>query len=146
MAYDADADLDSQPSDLGVTLTSLENVALCDVIVLAVPVSCFEEILTLIAPICRPGSTVVDVGSVKMQPALAMEQILPSHVNVVATHPLFGPESASVELAGLKNCCLPCPGKSSQIAFKLLPKTASIWRLSKQRLKNMIGKRLPFRV
>ena len=115
LAHDAATDLENQASDLGVTLTTLENVALCDVIVLAVPVSSFEEILTSIAPICRSGSTVVDVGSVKMQPAFAMEQILPPHVNVVATHPLFGPESASDGIAGLKIAVCPVRGNRHRV-------------------------------
>jgi prephenate dehydrogenase len=45
---------------------------------------------------------VLDVGSVKAVAAAAMRDGLPAHVAIVATHPLFGPQSARDGLRSLK--------------------------------------------
>lgn len=109
-AYDTAPDLTAQAAELGVTLASLEAVAQCDVIVLATPVSRCTEIVTSIAPFCRPGALVVDVGSVKVRPAEVMARHLPGHVHIVATHPLFGPESSRNGIDGLKIAICPIRG------------------------------------
>jgi len=109
-AYDTSSGLTDRATELGVTLTSLEAVAQCDVIVLATPVSRCAEVVTSIAPFCRPGALVVDVGSVKIQPCEVMERILPDHVNIIATHPLFGPESARNGIKDLKIAICPIRG------------------------------------
>jgi prephenate dehydrogenase len=51
-------------------------------------------VLAAIAPHLRPGATVVDMASVKVEPMRWMEELLPPGVSRVGTHPLFGPESA----------------------------------------------------
>lgn len=109
-AYDTSSDFTDRATELGVTPSSLEAVAQCDVIVLATPVSRCAEVVTSIAPFCRPGALIVDVGSVKVQPCEVMERILPEHVNIVATHPLFGPESARHGIEGLKIAICPIRG------------------------------------
>src|SRR3954468_5305901 len=53
----------------------------------------------------RPGSLVLDVGSVKVQPGL------PSYVDIVATHPLLRPQSASSGISGLKIAVCPVRGR-----------------------------------
>jgi prephenate dehydrogenase len=109
-AYDTSPHRTDQAAELGVTLSPLEAVAECDVVVLATPVSRCEEIMTLIAPLCRPGALVMDVGSVKVEPSDVMTRLLPKHVNIVATHPLFGPESARRGIKGLKIAICPIRG------------------------------------
>ena len=42
----------------------------------------------------------MDVASVKLATAIAMEQFLPDNVEILATHPMFGPQSAADGLAG----------------------------------------------
>lgn len=100
---------------LGVTAASLENVAQCDVIILATPVSICADVSALVAQHCRPDAMVIDVGSVKVEPAQAMEANLPEHVNIVATHPLFGPESARDGIAGLKIAICPIRGRGHRL-------------------------------
>ncbi|MDB6175888.1 prephenate dehydrogenase [Paracoccus sp. Z330] len=89
---------------------SLTEAAACDIIVLAVPLPQFEPVLRQIAPHLRPGATVMDVASVKIGPAEAMERILPGHVEIIATHPLFGPESARDGIAGHRIAWCPLRG------------------------------------
>ncbi|PJI84638.1 prephenate dehydrogenase [Yoonia maricola] len=109
-AYDPRSDQRDVAAELGVTFTSLQAVARCDVIVIAAPVSSFEDVLTSIATVCHPGTLVIDVGSVKVHPSDLMEKYLPDYVDIVATHPLFGPQSACDGIEGLKIAVCPIRG------------------------------------
>lgn len=86
---------------LGVRAGPLSDAASCDIVVLAPPVAAINAVVAAIADHCRPGALVIDVGSVKMKPAQVMLEKLPSDVHIVATHPLFGPQSAADGIAGL---------------------------------------------
>ncbi len=96
----------------GVEPADLATVARCGVVVLATPVSQFESVIRQIGPHLRPGTLVLDVGSVKVIPAEIMLRGLPAHVDIVATHPLFGPQSAAKGLTGLKIAVCPLRGGS----------------------------------
>ena len=80
---------------------SLRDAAFCKIVVIAVPVQQMEKVLRAIAKIVRPGTLVIDVGSVKMKPAKLMRDILPAHADAVGTHPLFGPQSGKKGIKGL---------------------------------------------
>ena len=97
-------------NQLGVRLTSLHIVAQADVVLIAAPVSAFEQVVSEIAVACKPGALIVDVGSVKVAPAEIMQRLLPHHVDIVATHPLFGPQSAATGIAGLNIALCPIQG------------------------------------
>ena len=96
---------------LGVRLLSLHAVARADVVLIAAPVSSFEQVVGEIAVACKPGALIVDVGSVKVVPAEIMRRLLPKHVDIVATHPLFGPQSAMTGIEGLKIAVCPIQGR-----------------------------------
>jgi len=93
-----------------VMLTDLPSAANCPVVILAMPVNRLEESVAAINPYLRLGSLVVDVGSVKMVPVEIMRRGLPEHVDIVATHPLFGPQSARDGINGLKIAICPIRG------------------------------------
>lgn len=109
-AYDPVADLERTERIHGVTLTSMEQVARCNIVILATPVATLDRVVAMIAPHLRPGALVLDVGSVKVGPADIMQRDLPMHVDIVATHPLFGPQSARDGIAGLKIAVCPVRG------------------------------------
>ncbi|MDR6432092.1 prephenate dehydrogenase [Brucella pseudogrignonensis] len=109
-AYDPVASLDNVAGALSVTLATIEDAAGCDIVILATPVSTLEDVVKAIAPHLRPGALVMDVGSVKVGPASIMLKGLPDHVDIVATHPLFGPQSARNGIAGLKIAICPVRG------------------------------------
>lgn len=88
----------------------LAEAARCDIILLAVPLSRLEAVLHAIAPHLRPGAVVIDVASVKVRPAELMQAILPDHVQIIASHPLFGPESARDGIAGHRIAWCPLRG------------------------------------
>lgn len=97
-----------------VEFSSLSKVASCPVVVLATPVATISEIVALISPFLRKGSLVLDVGSVKMLPTEVMARDLPGHVNIVGTHPLFGPQSARDGIEGLKIAVCSIRGERSR--------------------------------
>lgn len=98
VAYDPVA----SQGDEHAVLTDLATAAACPVVVLAVPVEALEDTLSAIRPHLAPNALVIDVGSVKVKPALAMQDALPEGVRIVGTHPLFGPQSGKDGVAGLR--------------------------------------------
>jgi prephenate dehydrogenase len=86
----------------GAKPVSLEEAAGAEIVILAVTLESLEETLKAIAPYTIPGSLVADVTSVKVKPAAMMQELLPDHCQILATHPLFGPVSANDSLAGHK--------------------------------------------
>lgn len=89
----------------------LATAAACPVVILATPVSGLREAARAAAPHLRPGALVVDVGSVKLVPAAILREELPAHVAILATHPLFGPQSARNGIRGLKVAVCPVRGR-----------------------------------
>ncbi|QIG46383.1 prephenate dehydrogenase/arogenate dehydrogenase family protein [Nordella sp. HKS 07] len=90
----------------------LAETAGCQIVVIAVPVARMADTIRAIAPHVRPGALVLDVGSVKVEPARLMRELLPPYVDIVATHPLFGPQSARSGVRGLKIALCPVRGRS----------------------------------
>jgi prephenate dehydrogenase len=99
--YDRSPD-ERKPRSPRVRLVSLEEVLKQPVIGLAVPVQELEGLLREIGPRVRPDALVVDLASVKTVPVELMLKYLPKTCDIVATHPLFGPQSARKGVAGLK--------------------------------------------
>lgn len=79
----------------GCRALSLEDAACRDVVILAMPVQVMEKAIIGIAPLVRPGTTILDVASVKTLPSQWLARHLPESVHAVPTHPLFGPQSVA---------------------------------------------------
>jgi prephenate dehydrogenase len=94
----------------GAAIVDLPTAAACAMVVLAVPVARLSEAIAQAAPYLTPGALVMDVGSVKVRPARIMGEELPSHVDIVGLHPLFGPQSAKNGIQGLKVAVCPIRG------------------------------------
>ena len=90
------------PVHAGEPFASLPEAASCETVVLAVPMSSMEPACREIAPYLRPGQLLLDTCSVKMHPLEVMRQFIPAGVEVIGTHPLFGPDSARDGLRGHK--------------------------------------------
>jgi len=102
MVTDVALEAEAAAHAMGVAFGSPEACAARDIVVVAVPVRTMRDMFIRIAPHVRPGALVADVGSVKVLPARWMRELLPVHADIVATHPLFGPQSAKDGLAGLR--------------------------------------------
>ena len=75
-----------------------------------------------IAPLLSPDALVIDVCSVKEYPVRLMKELLPERVSILATHPMFGPDSAAHALQGRK--IVLCAERIADFAYqkiKILP-------------------------
>ncbi len=94
----------------GLRSATAAEVAACELVILAVPVPAIPEAIAALRPHLKAGAIVLDVGSVKIGPARAMQAALPDDVEIIGTHPLFGPQSARNGLSGLKIALCPIRG------------------------------------
>ncbi len=86
------------------------EVLACDAIFLCVAISAMEEVVTKIAGKVKAGATIFDTCSVKVHPVTVMDKLLPEGVNVIGTHPMFGPDSGKNGIAGLPLVFCPVRG------------------------------------
>lgn len=77
----------------GVEFVDLDTVLEESILFVAVPIKAFETVITEIAPKLGKSTTVIDVCSVKIYPVEIMKKHLPESTGIIATHPLFGPDS-----------------------------------------------------
>ncbi len=73
----------------------------CDVIIICVAISAMENFLRNIKDKVKPGTLIMDTCSVKVYPVNLMLEILPEYVDILGTHPMFGPDSGKNGVAGL---------------------------------------------
>lgn len=117
--YDEKFAADKKPRELssGVITAPLGDVVAVNMLFLAVPVSVFSACCHQIAPLLSPTTIVVDVCGVKVYPARTMQEILPRKQPIIATHPLFGPDSvALLGLAGRRIVLSPLRASTKEIA------------------------------
>jgi prephenate dehydrogenase len=86
----------------GAVAVTFEQVCREEIVILPVPISVFRETLSKIKPLIREDALIIDVCSVKAYPVTLMHEILPESVSILATHPMFGPDSAADSLQGRK--------------------------------------------
>ena len=98
------SDKEAEIVGTGAQTASLETVCRQKIVIPCVPISTFEDNLKTIAPLLEPGAVVIDVCSVKEYPVQWMLEKLPESVSILATHPMFGPDSAADSLQDRKIC------------------------------------------
>ncbi len=111
--FDPAQDVPASDEGQGLARAGLDGIGACDLVILAMPVSGLRTAIADLRPHLRAGTVVLDVGSVKIGPAAAMLAGLPEHVEIVGTHPLFGPQSARNGVRGLKLALCPIRGRSA---------------------------------
>jgi prephenate dehydrogenase len=84
-----------------ITRISEEQLGEYDTVFLCCAINSVEEVLVRIAPLLKSDAVVIDTCSVKVAPASLMEKYLPRGCGVIATHPMFGPDSGRNGVAGL---------------------------------------------
>jgi len=72
---------------------TLDAILRAQTIFIAVPIRQFESTIKKIAHLIAEDATIIDVCSVKVYPVKIMQKLLPASVDIIATHPLFGPDS-----------------------------------------------------
>lgn len=124
--HDPNKDLRAFAESLQARAGSLKEAAACDAIILAVPVQQIKSVLEEISPLLKKDAIVVDVASVKVKPADFMKQILPPTVKIIATHPLFGPQSGKNGIQGLNIALCPIRGNSANALRRFCRKTLGL--------------------
>ena len=88
----------------GTRFFSLDETCRAEVVIIAVSIRAFEEMLRQVLPLLAPGSILVDVNTVKALPARLLRELAPGRA-YITTHPMFGPysfEKQGGSLAGLR--------------------------------------------
>ncbi len=105
--------------DMGVNWSKLEEVVSSDIIFLSVPISSIKNVLKEIKQIIKEGTIVADVCSVKSKPCEWMAETLSDiKVEIVGTHPMFGPDSIKNGLKGKQ--VVVCPVRISKEKLGIL--------------------------
>ena len=86
-----------------VNEVSLEDALQNETIFIAVPIRDFENLVKDISKKISSGKTVIDVCSVKVFPKKVMLDNLSNETDIIATHPLFGPDSLKDSGSGYDN-------------------------------------------
>jgi prephenate dehydrogenase len=97
----------------GVSWRPLSEVAAKPVVVLCVPISEIKKTCLTIRPFLGPGQLILDTCSVKVRPLTEMLRTLPEFVEILGTHPLFGPDSVRQGIRGLK--IVLCPTRCQRL-------------------------------
>lgn len=101
----------SSSGKAGKWAASLEEVGKCDCVIPSIPMEAYEATLSKLKPHLSPKTVIIDVCSVKEEPVEIIQRMLPGQP-LVATHPLFGPQSAGESLAG--HIMVVCPEVSDK--------------------------------
>ncbi len=115
-------DLSAQVQSIGVRWGSLEEVASKEVVALAVPVQFLEQLLIDIKGFVQPKALVFDLSSVKLKPVELMLKHLPDYVDIIGTHPLFGPQSGKEGIEGLNIVVCPIRTKKNHSLIRFFSK------------------------
>lgn len=98
---------------LDIKYVSLKEALSKEIIILSTSVSYFEEMLKNHFLDINPNALVFDVASVKLKPVEMMHKYLPSTCEIIATHPLFGPQSGKNGIKDKK--IVICPVRTSKL-------------------------------
>jgi len=93
VAYDLSPDAQSYAKRHNLSLEDLAITASQPIVILATPVHTLASVCQSIAPHLPAKGLVIDVASVKLKPSKWMQELLPDRVDILCTHPLFGPQS-----------------------------------------------------
>ena len=91
----------ARPTPAGVRRVGEEELLATPAVALCVDIGAMPEVLRRIAPRLQPGGLVLDTCSVKALPVRWMQELLPPEVGILASHPMFGPDSGAGGVEGL---------------------------------------------
>ncbi len=77
----------------GIEVSDAQGIFHCNALFFCVAISSFAEVLEKARPYCRRETLFFDTCSVKVFPVRWMKKHLPADSQIIATHPMFGPDS-----------------------------------------------------
>ncbi|MDW7730882.1 MAG: prephenate dehydrogenase [Methanolobus sp.] len=83
---------------MGVEFASDLDAAIStsDIVIVTVPINITEKVISETAPRMKSGSLLMDFTSLKVGPTEAMKKYAPEDVEILGTHPMFGPSIPSL--------------------------------------------------
>ncbi len=70
-----------------------DHIEAADIIVVAVPLKYFKDCILEISKKIKPNQIIIEVCSTSVYPKKIMLDILPEGVNIIGSHPMFGPQT-----------------------------------------------------
>jgi len=111
----------------GAKLIELSDIKKSDIVILTTPISKTEETIKKISPLMKKGALLIDTCSVKTQPCKWLTDNAPKTIEILGTHPMFGPttskfnlEKQTWNLSGLQ--IILCPLRISEEKLKGIEK------------------------
>ncbi|AKB76529.1 Prephenate and/or arogenate dehydrogenase (unknown specificity) [Methanosarcina horonobensis HB-1 = JCM 15518] len=83
-----------------------------DIVIVSVPINATEETIAEVAPKMKAGSLLMDFTSTKVRPVEAMRRFAPGDVEILGTHPMFGPTIPTIR--GQTVILVPVEGRSEK--------------------------------
>ncbi len=105
-----------RPAPAGVQRVGEEELLAMPAVCLCVDIGAMPEVLARIAPRLGPGTLVLDTCSVKELPVRWMRELLPPGVEILASHPMFGPDSGARGVEGLP--MILCPVRLPEARYR----------------------------
>jgi prephenate dehydrogenase len=96
-------DLAEDANQMGLEFRTLPELGTeSDTIFLCVPINQIESAVSMLKTHLKPGTLLIDTCSVKTYPAQVMlrEFEATEHIDLIASHPMFGPDSGAVGVRG----------------------------------------------
>jgi prephenate dehydrogenase len=107
-----DPEKENMMADSGIPFRDLETVCRNPLIILAVPVKHLEDIAVRMAPLVSGNSVIMDVCAVKKYPLSILEKCLAPDIQILGSHPLFGPDSVKENMR--EHLMIICPVRINQ--------------------------------
>jgi prephenate dehydrogenase len=76
-----------------VQIATIDDLFECDAMFFCVAISSFEQVLIDSKDYFKANTVYLDTCSVKVYPAQWMKKYIPANSQIIATHPMFGPDS-----------------------------------------------------
>ncbi len=98
----------------GRTFFSRQETCRSGLIIPCVPIRFFSDTISEIAGYVQPGQTILDVCSVKVHPRRVLLEKMHQGVNLICSHPMFGPASYQKLGGELQDCSVVLENVRSQ--------------------------------
>lgn len=118
--HDPNRNLVDLARQLSAEAATLPQAAACPIVVLAVPVQSLADVIRQIIPHLQSHTLVLDVLSVKSEPTALLEKLLPKNIEIIGTHPLFGPQSGKNGIEGLNIAVCPIRTQKTDMVCQFL--------------------------
>jgi len=101
----------------GVKRVEFEELFRADALFLCNAISSMGVVAKSLAENLKPGTVVLDTCSVKVHPLNELKDALPDSIEIIGTHPMFGPDSAKNGVKGLPIVVTPFMQSNKSLEF-----------------------------